>query len=106
MATTKNILGECQHCGGQFEFPAEQAGLMGNCPHCGQPTELLLATPPEAESPGARKATVFIIIAVVILAGGLIGATLALKRAQRLVTKPAVAASAARAPSLLFQRVE
>ncbi len=95
MATTKNILGECQQCGGQFEFPAERAGLTGDCPHCGQPTELLLATPPEAESPGARKATVFIIIAVVILAGGLIGATLALKRAQRLVTKPAVAAPAA-----------
>ena len=92
MATTKDILGECQHCGRQFRFPAERAGLTGDCPHCGQPTELLLATPPEAESPGARKATVFIIVAVVILAGGLIGATLALKRAQRLVTKPAVAA--------------
>lgn len=94
MTTTKDIRGECQQCGGQFDFPAEQAGLTANCPHCGQPTELLLATPPETESPVKTKAIVFIVIAVVIGVAGVIGAQLAIKRAKRMVgpaTEPATA---------------
>lgn len=96
MTTTKDIRGECQHCGGQFDFPADQAGLTGNCPHCGQPTELLLATPPEVESPIRSKAKVFIVVAVVIGVAGLIGAQLALKRVKRMVGQdepPAVVAA-------------
>lgn len=85
MTTTKDIRGECQHCGGQFDFPADQAGLTGNCPHCGQPTEFLLATPPDVASPARTKAIVFIVIAVVIGVGGLIGTQLAIKRAKRMV---------------------
>lgn len=99
MTTTKDIRGECQHCGGQFDFPAEQAGLTGNCPHCGQPTELLLATPPDVESPARTKAVVFIVIAVVIGVGGLIGAQLAIKRAKRMVGQEAPPASVAAQPS-------
>ena len=83
--TTKDIRGECQHCSGQFDFPAEQAGLTGDCPHCGQPTELLLATPPEVASPVKAKAIGFTIVAIVILVGGLVGAQFAIKRAQRMV---------------------
>lgn len=85
MPMTKDIRGECQHCGGQFDFPAEQAGLTGNCPHCCQPTELLLATPPDVKSPIRSKAVLFIFIAVMIGVVGLIGAQLAVKRAKRMV---------------------
>lgn len=96
MTTTKDIRGECQHCGGQFDFPAEQAGLTANCPHCGQPTELLLATPPEVESPIRSKAKVYIVVALVIGVAGLIGAQLALTRVRRMVGQeepPAVVAA-------------
>lgn len=85
MTTTKDVRGECQQCGGQFDFPAEQAGLTTNCPHCGQPTELLLATPPETDSPLRTKAIVVIVLALVIGAAGWIGAHLAIKRAKRMV---------------------
>ncbi len=84
MMKIKNLKGECQHCAGAIEFRAETAGMTADCPHCGQPTELLLAVPPEAESPTQTKAVIFTIIAVVILVGGLIGTVMALKRAERL----------------------
>jgi hypothetical protein len=101
MPTTKDIRGECQHCGGQFDFPAEQAGLTGNCPHCGQPTELLLATPPDVESPIRSKAKVFIVVAVVIGVAGLIGAQLALKRVKRMVGQEAAPVAVASQPPKL-----
>jgi hypothetical protein len=85
--STKNLSGECQLCGGRFEFPAEAAGLTGECPHCGQPTDCLLAPPPEEKSPAQTRAVIYSVVAVVILAGGLIGAFVALKRAQRLVSQ-------------------
>jgi hypothetical protein len=85
--STKNLSGECQHCGGRFEFPAEAAGLTGECPHCGQQTDCLLAAPPEEKSPAQTKAVIYTVVAVVILVGGLIGAFVALKRAQRLVAQ-------------------
>ena len=84
MMKIKNLKGECQHCGEAIEFRAETAGMTADCPHCGQPTELLLAVPPEAESPAQTKAIIYTIIAVVILVGGLIGTVMALKRAERL----------------------
>lgn len=93
MMQTKNLRGECQHCGGVMEFPAEAVGTTAACPHCGQPTELMLALPPESESSGRTKAIVFIVIALVILLGGLGGAVLALKRAQRLSNRQPVTAA-------------
>lgn len=36
----------CQHCGGNIEFPAEMAGQTTNCPMC--QLETLLAIPPVA----------------------------------------------------------
>ena len=95
--TTKNLSGECQHCGGRFEFPAEAAGLTGECPHCGQPTDCLLATPSEEKSPAQIKAVIFTIVAVVILVGGLIGASVALKGAKRMVAQKQAAQALARA---------
>lgn len=85
MMSTKSLQGECQQCGGLFEFPAEAVGVMGECPHCGQQTECVLAAPPEEKSPIRTKAITFMVIAVVILTGGLIAAQLALKRAERMV---------------------
>ena len=84
MMKIKNLKGECQHCGGAIEFRAETTGMTTDCPHCGQPTELLLAIPPEADSPAQTKAVIYTIIAVVILVGGLIGTVMVLKRAERL----------------------
>jgi hypothetical protein len=84
MLKIKNLRGECQHCGGPVEFHAESTGTTADCPHCGQPTELLLAAPPEENSPVRTKAVVFTVIAILILLGGLIGAVIALKRAERL----------------------
>lgn len=84
MLKIKNLRGECQHCGEPIEFHAEHAGTVADCPHCGQPTELLLAPPPEEGSPVRTKAIIFGALAVIILMGGLVGAVIALKRAQRL----------------------
>lgn len=85
--STKNLSGDCQQCGGRFEFPAEAAGLTGECPHCGQQTDCLLAAPPPEKSPVRAKAFIFTAAAVVILAGGLFGAFAALKRAQRMAAQ-------------------
>ena len=82
MNKTKLLKGECQHCGGRLEFPAEMAGLTADCPHCGQATELLLARPPE-EQIVPRRTVVWAIIGIVILGLGLAGAIVALKRAER-----------------------
>lgn len=58
------------------------AGLTADCPHCGQATELLLATPPE-EPVVPRRTVVWAAIGIVILGLGLVGAIVALKRAER-----------------------
>ncbi|MEK7781328.1 MAG: FxLYD domain-containing protein [Verrucomicrobiota bacterium] len=84
MLKIKNLRGECQHCGKPIEFHAEHAGTTAECPHCSQPTELFLVTPAEESSPVRRKAIIFTVVAILILAGGLIGAVMALKRAERL----------------------
>jgi hypothetical protein len=82
MNQTKYLKGECQHCHGHIEFPAESAGLTTTCPHCGKQTDLLLATP--KDEPTIPRATiVYTVIAVLILAAGLTGAMVALKMAQR-----------------------
>ena len=95
--STKNLSGECEQCGGRFEFPADAAGLTGECPHCGKQTECLLATPPEEKSPAQTRAVIYTIVAVVILVGGLIGASVALKRAKQMVADKQAALAQARA---------
>ncbi|MBE0544395.1 MAG: hypothetical protein IH623_23890 [Verrucomicrobia bacterium] len=92
MSRTKILMGDCQHCGGRVEFPAESVGLTAECPHCRQHTELFLAAPPQTSTVPV-KTIVFAIIALLILVGGWIGTQMALKRAQRL-TERANAASA------------
>jgi len=81
---TKNLIGNCQHCGSAIEFPADQAGQTVPCPRCHAETELLLAAPPEESSPLKTRAIIFVSLAVLILALGLVGAQLAIKRARRI----------------------
>ncbi len=83
MNQTKNIKGNCQQCGGPFEFPVEGIGQTVDCPHCGKPTELQIAIPPDTSGISKRQ-IIYTLIAVVILVAGLVGVMLALKRAQRL----------------------
>lgn len=100
MKQTKFLKGECQHCGGHIEFPAESAGLTTDCPHCGKQTELLLALP--KDEPTIPTATiVYTLIAVIVLVAGLAGAMIALKMAQRKVAhkKEAVVVQAPGTPT-------
>src|ERR1044071_3279780 len=82
MNRTKYLKGECGQCGGHLEFPAEATGLTTDCPHCGKPTELLLARPRE-EPAVSRRVIVWTASAVLILGLGLVGALVALNRAER-----------------------
>jgi len=81
---TKKLRGECQHCGQLIEFEAEAVGTTASCPYCGQPTELMLALPPEADPPTRTKAIIFTIVVLVIVIVGGAGIMFALKRAKRL----------------------
>src|SRR3954462_12993967 len=89
MNQTKYLRGECQHCHGHIEFPAESVGLTTTRPHCGKQTDLLLAL--AKEEPTIPRATiVYTIIAIVILGAGLVGAIVALKMAQRNIVRKKV----------------
>jgi hypothetical protein len=87
MMPMKNLQGECQQCGRPIEFLADAVGTTTDCPHCGQPTELMLALPPEHQASGRTKAIVFTFIALVILMGGVGGTMLALNRARRMTAQ-------------------
>ena len=82
MSETKYLKGECQPCGGHIEFPADAVGTTIECPHCGQPTELMLAAPPE-EPTIPRSTLVWTAMTVLVLVVGLVGALVALKRAEK-----------------------
>ena len=40
MSNDNFVKGQCLHCSGHLEFPADAAGETIPCPHCGQPTKL------------------------------------------------------------------
>jgi len=103
MNRTKYLKGECSHCGGHIEFPAEAAGLTTECPHCGQTTELLLATPPQ-ESTVPTRAIVWTASSVLILGLGLGGALYALKRAEKWAARQKEQAAARRPPVAVTNR--
>ena len=71
MTRTKRLQGECQHCGGSLEFPAESIGLVAQCPHCAKETELMLATPPQ-EPLVPQRVLVWTAITVGLLIAGFI----------------------------------
>jgi hypothetical protein len=79
---TKQLQGECQHCGGSLEFPAESIGLMAPCPRCGEQTELMLTRPPD-EPMIPRKVIVWTAITIALLIAGLIAVLVELKRVER-----------------------
>src|SRR6266566_2048000 len=101
MSRIKYLKGECAHCGGHVEFPADSIGMTTDCPHCGKPTELALATPPEQPAL-SRRTIVWTLIAVFVLALGLTLSLVAVKRLQRIAAtkkQPAPApAAVANAP--------
>jgi hypothetical protein len=84
--TTKHLKGECQHCRGHLSFPAEATGEVATCPHCGKETELLLAVPKSAPSIPARS-IVYLVIAVLILGGGVAALMIRLKHQQQIVAE-------------------
>lgn len=89
MSQTRYLKGLCSHCAGRIEFPAEAIGMMVDCPHCGKSTELLLEAQPEPPPAIPKRALIYTIIALFILAGGFAGALVALHRAQRLYGRAA-----------------
>jgi hypothetical protein len=99
MNRTKYLKGECGQCGGHLEFPAEATGLTTDCPHCGKPTELMLARPRE-EPAVSRRVIVWTASAVLILGLGLVGALVALNRAERYAARQKAQAGAKAAPSV------
>lgn len=99
MTSSKYLKGECQHCSGHIEFPAESVGTTTECPHCGKATELLLAVP-KTESSLPTKAIVYTVVAIVILVGGLIGAHFALKYARWFAERRNEAAAAVKQAAL------
>jgi hypothetical protein len=82
MNRTKNLKGVCNHCGAGFEFPVESIGLAGRCPHCLEPTELCLAPPP-VEAGISRKLILWTLVALVILALGVIAPLVGLRLYQK-----------------------
>ena len=101
MNPTKRLTGACSECGSPIQFPAELIGTMATCPRCRKQTELRLESPPEEPS-APRKATVWTVIAALILIGGLMAALIALKRFENLAAgqknRPPAAASTNTAP--------
>ena len=86
MNHTKRLQGACSECGGSIEFPAELVGTMTQCPRCGKQTELLLPAPPD-DSAVPRKAIIWTVIAIVILALGVIVPVAGLKHFEKLAAR-------------------
>ena len=82
MTRTKRLQGECQHCRGSLEFPAERIGLTAQCPRCGKETELMLATPAQ-EPMIPRTVVVWTVITVALLLVALVVVLAGLKHFER-----------------------
>jgi uncharacterized paraquat-inducible protein A len=101
MNPTKRLMGVCDQCGGPIHFPAELIGTTATCPRCRKQTELCLESPQE-EPTLPRKATLWTLVAALILIGGLVAALIVLKRFEKLAAgqkhRPPAAASTNTAP--------
>lgn len=80
------LTGLCSHCGAPITFPAEAIGSISQCRFCRKDTELSLAPPPREPSIPRRLIGTSVVV-VIILALGVIGVLLALKRAQNLANQ-------------------
>jgi uncharacterized OB-fold protein len=54
MSNNNFVKGECRHCAGHLEFPADAAGATTACPHCGQQTELVPSVSPNKTNRSSR----------------------------------------------------
>ncbi len=86
MATAKTVPGRCEHCGAMFEVPAETIGLETQCPHCRRQTEVLLAVG-VVDGAASRKAMIWAVVGVLVLAALLAAGFFALHMARRLKEK-------------------
>jgi hypothetical protein len=70
MSNNNFVKGECPHCSGHLEFPADAAGETVECPHCHQPTSLIaLGSPNKNGNPRrGRWIVVFAVLAVAAMA--------------------------------------
>jgi hypothetical protein len=68
MSNNHFIKGECRHCAGHLEFPADAAGETVACPHCGQPTVLAAGT---AEQKRTRLFWLGVLLTVVVMLNAL-----------------------------------
>ncbi len=86
MNPTKRLTGACTECGGSIQFPAELIGTMIQCPRCRKQTELTLPVPPD-EPAVPRKAIVWAVVAVVVLAAAVIGPMVGLRHFEKLAAQ-------------------
>jgi uncharacterized OB-fold protein len=70
MSNHNFVKGECQHCAGHLEFPADAAGETIVCPHCGQTTELAATVLPNKIN-GSRRMWLAAAVLGLVLLGGL-----------------------------------
>jgi len=84
MTMVKTVPGQCEHCGAQFEVPAETIGMATECPHCHQQTEVLLAVGTAGDE-DSRKVMMWSVVGIVFLVVALIAAIFAVHLAKKLM---------------------
>jgi hypothetical protein len=94
MNPTKRLTCTCSECGGSIQSPAELVGTITQCPRCGKQTELTLAALPQ-EPAVPRRLIVWTVVAVVILAVGVIVPVAGLKHFEKLAARQKDHATAA-----------
>jgi hypothetical protein len=82
MSNSAFVKGECRHCAGHLEFPANAAGQTVSCPHCGQPTELVAAVLPD-KTRGSGRIWLGVGVGACLAAAGLAGGVLYLQKAVK-----------------------
>jgi hypothetical protein len=94
MNPTKRLTCLCGECGGSIQAPAELVGTVTPCPRCGKQTELKLAV--SLEEPAVpRKVIIWTVVAVVVLALGVIVPVAGLKHFEKLAARQKGRAAAA-----------
>ena len=82
MSNNNFAKGECRHCAGHLEFPADAVGATIECPHCGQPTELVAPISTNKNN-GSSRAWLGIGVAVLVVFVGLAVAIFLIKKTGR-----------------------
>jgi uncharacterized OB-fold protein len=82
MSTNNFVKGECRHCAGHLEFPADAAGETVACPHCGQPTELAAPVLPNRIN-SSRRTWLTVAVVVLMVLNGLAAIFFLMKKSGR-----------------------